>query len=143
MTKRMNPFRKTPKKSRGGQPGNNNAFKHGFYSQTFTQPEIERLDTQVAGEFTDEEALLRTLLFSLAQDLKDPSLSFDQKNAAKRTCILFVTSIQSIHRDRKSIYHGQTTIQRALQELKGLPFDQDWQPEKNEPAEKDEKDEPH
>ncbi len=138
----MNHFKRSPKKSRGGQPGNNNALKHGFYSQTFTQSEIERLDTQVAGEFTDEEALLRTQLFSLAQDLKDPGLTFDQKNAAKRTCILFVNAIQSIHRDRKSIYKGQTTIERALQELDSLPFEQDGQGKKDEPAGEDEKDGP-
>ena len=136
----MNHFNQSPNKSRGGQPGNNNALKHGFYSQTFTQSEIERLDTQVAGEFTDEEALLRTQLFSLAQDLKDPGLTFDQKNAAKRTCILFVNAIQSLHRDRKSIYKGQTTIERALQELNSLPFEQDGQGKKDEPAGGDEKD---
>ena len=67
------PTGKTPRK-RGGQPGNSNALcrgapvgntnalKHGFYSHTFSQPEIDRLDDDVRGELKDEEDFLRVLL---------------------------------------------------------------------------------
>ena len=33
------------KRKRGGQPGNLNALKHGFYSRLFREPEIADLDT--------------------------------------------------------------------------------------------------
>ncbi len=34
----------TEKKSRGGQPGNTNALKHGFYTKRFDEQEKEALD---------------------------------------------------------------------------------------------------
>lgn len=133
----MNGFGKSPKKSRGGQPGNKNALKHGFYSPSYTRREDERLTTDVKGEFFDEEALIRVLLARVAQDPSKENIE------ALRACVLGTTCLLSIHRDRKFIYNGQTTIERALQELKGLPFDQDGQPEEKETVEKDEVDEPH
>jgi hypothetical protein len=133
----MNHFNQSPNKSRGGQPGNNNALKHGFYSPSYTRREDERLTTDVKGEFIDEEALIRILLARVAEDPSKENIE------ALRACVLGTTCLLSIHRDRKSIYNGQTTIESALQELKGLSFDQDGQPEKNETAEKDEEDEPH
>jgi hypothetical protein len=48
----------TPKRKRGGQPRNHNARTHGFYERTFTNLEVQDLDTlQVS--IADEIALLR------------------------------------------------------------------------------------
>ena len=50
------------KRSRGAQPGNTNALRHGFYSRNLHQLELDDLD-QVAGEDMDSEiALLRSLI---------------------------------------------------------------------------------
>jgi hypothetical protein len=38
---------------------------------------------------------------------------------------LAVGRIESIHRSRKAIYENQTTIQKALDELKYIPVDED------------------
>jgi hypothetical protein len=32
------------KRKRGGQPGNGNALRHGFYSRRFTRQEVEDLE---------------------------------------------------------------------------------------------------
>ncbi|HEY5270615.1 MAG TPA: hypothetical protein VII97_09780, partial [Anaerolineales bacterium] len=40
---------------RGGQLGNNNALKHGFYSHSFTRSDLKRLEHNVQGELKDEE----------------------------------------------------------------------------------------
>lgn len=48
------------KRSRGAQPGNRNALKHGFYAKTLT--EAEQVDLQIAADIEgldDEIALLR------------------------------------------------------------------------------------
>lgn len=52
---------KTTGRSRGGQPGNTNALKHGFYTQRFREMELDDLkDLQVTIE--DDIALLRVFL---------------------------------------------------------------------------------
>jgi len=59
------------KRRRGGQPGNRNALKHGFYAKTLT--EAERLDLQVAADIEgidDEIALLRVKIKGALE--KDP-----------------------------------------------------------------------
>jgi hypothetical protein len=52
-----------PERKRGGQPGNRNALKHGYYSRVFTREEIE--DLRSAGDVRglDEEiALVRHVI---------------------------------------------------------------------------------
>lgn len=50
-----NPY---PRKS-GAQPGNTNAFRHGFYSRRFRQVELEDLMKAQDGLLEDEVTLLR------------------------------------------------------------------------------------
>lgn len=50
------------KRKSGGQPGNLNAFKHGFYSRRFTKLELKHLDVILSNDLTDEIALTRVLL---------------------------------------------------------------------------------
>ena len=57
-----------PKRPRGGQIGNQNALKHGFYSAAFKGQ--DRLDLKSAGQVSglnEEIALLRAQLKSVAQ----------------------------------------------------------------------------
>jgi hypothetical protein len=66
------PFRiLMPKSGRrpGGQPGNRNALKHGFYSKLFKPGELDDLNAVLADGLTDEIAMLRVVvrrLFALA-----------------------------------------------------------------------------
>ena len=57
-----------PKRSRGAQPGNTNALKHGFYSERFSQLELTDLET----------ALLRVLIHRFVEAIEaQPDLSLD------------------------------------------------------------------
>ena len=47
---------------RGGQPGNDNALKHGFYSRQFTRADLPGLDGIQMGYMRDEVILLRVIL---------------------------------------------------------------------------------
>ena len=46
------------KRKRGGQPGNNNALKHGFYSSAFKKIELDNIENMGEG-LIDEITLLR------------------------------------------------------------------------------------
>jgi hypothetical protein len=61
------------KRKRGGQPGNHNALKHGFYARAMTKDEIDELSTIGVG-LVDEIILVRTIIRRvaiLAKDEKD------------------------------------------------------------------------
>jgi hypothetical protein len=60
------------KGKRGGQPGNKNALKHGFYSKGFTADEISRLDNADALDVTAEVHLNRVMI-----DRLQAEISFD------------------------------------------------------------------
>lgn len=49
-------------RKRGGQPRNQNAVKHGFYSQMFTDLEVKDLESVMALDLTGEIAMLRVAL---------------------------------------------------------------------------------
>jgi len=57
------------KRKRGGQKGNQNARKHGFYSLALNHDEICRFWNIVSQEHTDPEmAILRVKLLSLVDN---------------------------------------------------------------------------
>ena len=58
-------------RSRGGQPGNANAVKHGFYSRKFRDLESQDLETALREGLGDEIALMRVTIrrvFDFAND---------------------------------------------------------------------------
>ena len=62
-----------PKRKSGGQPGNQNARKHGFYSKHFTLDQAKQLeDADDLRDLGPEIALLRVKLNAL---LDDPEVS--------------------------------------------------------------------
>ena len=67
------------KRKRGGQKGNSNALKHGFYSRRFSKLELKDLDAILNHHnFEDEIALLRVTsrrMFEIAN--KDSKTIFD------------------------------------------------------------------
>jgi len=63
----------TTKRSRGAQPGNTNAVKHGFYSRQFRPQEISDLDSILMGNLDDEINMFRIVMrrvFDLAHEKK-------------------------------------------------------------------------
>jgi hypothetical protein len=51
-----------PLRKRGGQPGNTNALKHGFYSRRFRRIEVQDLVTALSPGLMDEIAMLRVVM---------------------------------------------------------------------------------
>ena len=124
-------------RKRGGQPGNTNtlhhgaprgntnAAKHGFYSHWFTREEHKRLDRDIQGELNDEETSLNILIDRIFATMNDEKMTHDKVVVATRAVALAVGRIESIHRSRKAIYDNQTTLDKALDELKYIPFEED------------------
>ncbi len=109
----------------GGQLGNNNALKHGFYSRYFTGLEVDQLENEVQGELQDEEDLIRLYLARVAKTLKDGQMNYDKYVADLRTVSLAVGRIESIQRSRKVVYENQMSIDKVWDELKYLPVEED------------------
>jgi hypothetical protein len=57
------------KRKRGGQPGNTNAFKHGFYTKNFSLAERRGLQAANGVVLGDEIALLRVLIRRFAEEI--------------------------------------------------------------------------
>ena len=74
----MNSEQNRAKRKPGGQPGNWNAFKHGFYSRRFKPMEVSDLETVLAEGLDDEISLLRVIIrrvFEFANDNEQQDLS--------------------------------------------------------------------
>jgi hypothetical protein len=111
-----------PKRKPGGQPGNTNAFRHGFYAQSFSEAEMNRLDRDIEGEFLDEIALARTNACRLAELLKDyRNMSLNDVVSASNALNNYLDRIQSLSRSQRFMYRNQTTLEQALEELSRIP----------------------
>ncbi len=121
------PASPTPlKRKRGAQPGNLNAFRHGFYSAAFTQAELHGLDENIKGEFVDEIALARVNAAHLAELLKDyKNMNLGEVVSASNALINYLDRIESLSRAQHFIYSGQTTMEQALAELAAIPPEED------------------
>jgi uncharacterized protein YjcR len=117
--------RACPGQKRGATPGNKNALKHGFYSHWFTLPEKKRLDRDMLGQLADEEKSLNIVIDRIFAEMKEEKMPMDKVLEIARAVSLAVGRIESIHRSRKAIYDNQTAIDKALEELKYIPVDED------------------
>ena len=113
-------------RKRGAQPGNTNAFRHGFYSDSYSLADLQALDSNVKGEFRDEINLARVNANRLAEVLQDyKNMSIEDFIAASNALSNFLDRIRSLSRDQRFMYQNLTTIEQALEELKDIPFDED------------------
>ena len=63
-------IKKLASRNRGGQPGNTNALKHGFYTKNFSPAECRDLQAINADVLSDEIALLRVLIKRFADQIQ-------------------------------------------------------------------------
>ena len=114
----------TTKRKRGGQRGNKNAIKHGFYA---IQPEVlVRLSTQLKGEGTDETDLLRSLIDktnSAFCAIENPTLEECQTTLSGISQA--VDTMKGLYLMQKALYNNQTTIEKAIEELSSIPPEND------------------
>jgi hypothetical protein len=114
------------KRKRGGQPGNENAFRHGFYCKSFSSADMQALDENIKGEFLDEISLARVQASHLAELMKDyKNMSLEDYVSASNALNNYLDRIQSLTRAQKYIYQNQTTTEKALEELSPIPPEQD------------------
>ena len=64
------PAKEPKSRKRGGQPGNTNAFKHGFYTKNFSPAERKGLQATEGVVLGDEIALLRVLIRRFAEQIQ-------------------------------------------------------------------------
>lgn len=105
------------KRSRGGQPGNSNALRHGFYSRKFQELEIEDLKVVAAG-LADEIALLRVIARRLFEFSDMAGMTtVDEWIKLAGTLATISTKIAALQRTEKMLSGGQTsTVVNALSE---------------------------
>ena len=106
-------------KKRGGQAGNKNALKHGYYSELFSTLDIRRAKT--GNNIEDEQALLRSKAFRLAKRIHFDGELDETELKAMNTLSLIIQQINTIERTKLLAKgHGgdiATTILEAIQAL--------------------------
>jgi hypothetical protein len=106
-----------PPRPRGGQHGNRNAFKHGFYARTFPSSEVKDLETYTFQGLQEEIAALRLLnrraiqrAFLLAED----DLAF--QDAARVVIGLTVALNTTLRTQIELDLHGGGELDDALKQ---------------------------
>jgi hypothetical protein len=114
----------TPHRCRGGQLGNQNALKHGFYT---IQPEVlSRLTTDMKGDISDEMDALRSLVdttLAVFTETEHPTL--DQCLSTLRGVSQAFDTMRGLYLTQKLLYRSQTSIDQALDELAQIPVEDD------------------
>lgn len=105
----------------GGQPGNKNAERHGFYSKQFTKDESQRLDGIDLHNLDDEIKLINVFMGRLSKLLKTVELK-DEHLKALNTLSLMMQSKSTLIRTHY-LTRGKggaimTTIEEALEEIR-------------------------
>jgi hypothetical protein len=105
-------------RKRGGQPGNQNARKHGFYSAAMRPGEVADLDALEAEGLLDEIALVRVgirRLFEVAGDSKAPG----ELASALEVIGSASVKLAGLLRTQRMIAGGQSSLSDALSQALG------------------------
>ena len=104
------------KKKRGGQQGNQNARKHGFYSSTLTPEEISQIWTLISQEHTAPEmAILRIKLQSLIQ-----YAPIDCRTLKEVTRLIVKWAAGKYHLNRSGRAYLKAAVANALEQYYGI-----------------------
>ena len=110
-------------KKRGGQPGNQNAFKHGFYSKYFNAFESKVLSeiplTDMAGEIGLMRVNVDRFMESYTSSLEN--LDFEQRLAGLRAITLAVGRIVGLARIRAVAGKDLDQYDKLMKALEGFP----------------------
>jgi hypothetical protein len=108
----------------GGQPGNTNAIRHGFYA---IKPEIlTRLNADVKGEFNDELDAIRSLADTtivVFSAIEHPTL--EQCQTTLRAVSQAFDTMKGLYVSQKLLYNNQASIAQIMEELSDIPPDLD------------------
>jgi hypothetical protein len=108
------------RRRRGGQRGNHNAIKHGFYAQQFNPTDLKDLEKCELTGLSDEIAMLRVqarrvmALSSQAQDLKEAILTLHALSVAAYTINRLIRTQLTFGMQHNEV---QDALAQALQEI--------------------------
>jgi hypothetical protein len=109
-----------PKRHRGGQPGNINALKHGFYTRRFNQSDLAGVESTDYNGLMDEIAIIRLYTRRLIE-LDDQSDDISQvANILRILCLASITITRLVKTSQFLQLHGNdeaTDLHKALQHL--------------------------
>jgi hypothetical protein len=100
---------------RGGQPGNHNALKHGFYSRAFHKVDLTDLDASDLSGLLDEIKLLRVSLRQLV-DYGRCVETFSEALAFMRMLCLAGATLNRLIKTQKFLATGKDEVSVALNE---------------------------
>lgn len=102
---------------RGGQPGNTNALKHGFYSGKFTPLELTDLETALGDGLGDEIALLRVMIRRFSEAINNED-NLDLDEASKHLTTVGSSMVRLsglLTADRVLSGSDDSAVMRAIQ----------------------------
>lgn len=104
------------KRERGAPPGNQNAFKHGFYSSLFQEQEHDVLDQLSSVDVEGEIDLLRVATARLLETLQDDEKPRDLQTELSilRAIVLGTMSINGLVRTRLMVHGGWRRLKGRL-----------------------------
>ncbi len=112
------------KPKRGGQPGNRNAYKHGFYSRSLTRQENADLAHPARGALQDEIVLFKVIISRVALLLKPGGhsrLSFSDTVLTLHVVSLAISRLNSFYRANSLLNPDQNDGVRELMRRLGFP----------------------
>jgi len=104
MEEKVNP------RTRGAQPGNTNALKHGFYSRRFRNIETDDLDVALLDGLQDEIALIRVVIRRVFERSSEEELDLDQLTRSLATLGRAASQLANLLRTQKVISGGDESI---------------------------------
>jgi hypothetical protein len=102
-------------RTRGGQIGNTNALKHGFYASVFKPGEIRKLDKMNKTEINDEIALLRVLIKRTVVSMYGLSnLDMFTYLRGIRVITFAGSCVEKLERTKKLVFEESTGVEQIL-----------------------------
>ena len=95
--------KKELKRKRGAQPGNLNAYKHGFYSRRFSPVELSDLSNVLSENLDDEIALLRIIIRRVFEYADNEAATLGDWMSALSTLAASATRLSGLLRTQRQL----------------------------------------
>jgi hypothetical protein len=105
------------KKKRGGQPGNSNSYKHGFYASVLSSSQKSLLQGDEADQLRHEETLLRVLTRRTWRSMRRvrSTIPWQEYLFTVRTIGYAVFVIAKLQRARRRFFGDKTDLEKDIQ----------------------------
>ena len=107
------------RRKRGAQPGNVNAWKHGFYSRRFRALELNDLEAVLQDSLDDEIALLRVMIRRVFEFADQEAASLEDWSTALSTLGAASTRLAGLIRTQHLASGGSDSLEDVLAKALG------------------------